>query len=204
MYKLPYFTESNNEVVFKFMQQHAFALVIGNSDAHPIATQLPLIVAQDEKGDIFISGHFMRNTDHHIAFESNSNVLVIFNGPHAYVSASWYSNKASASTWNYITVHAKGVMEFVDETKTIQLLKQLTDQYENQESAAAFHHMSDDYIQKMAKAVVGFSIKVSSVENVYKLSQNHTEENRRNIVAELLKRGDDNSINIAQLMQERF
>ena len=112
MYKLPYFTEADHEKVIAFMKENAFALVTGFGKEYPVATQLPLNIEIREGNKIFVTGHLMKNTDHHKAFEKNENVLVVFTGPHCYVSASWYTNPTSASTWNYITVHAKGKIKF--------------------------------------------------------------------------------------------
>src|SRR4051812_34065667 len=114
MYKLPYFTEENEAKVIAFMKENAFAIVTGYGEDFPVASHLPLnFEERDDK--IFLTGHLMRNTDHHKAFEKNKNVLVIFNGPHCFVSADWYNNKTVGSTWNYITVHAKGKITFTDE-----------------------------------------------------------------------------------------
>ncbi len=107
MYKLPYYTEDNEEKLLQFMQANSFAILTGISDRYPVATHVPLTIdVQQDK--IICTGHIMKNTDHHRAFIKNENVLIIFNGPHCYVSASWYLNPVQASTWNYMTVHAKG------------------------------------------------------------------------------------------------
>ena len=95
-----------------------------DADNNPVATQVPVFI--DEKEDkLFLSGHIMRNTDHHKAFEQNPNVLAVFTGPHTYVSASWYSDKQQASTWNYMSVHAKGKLKFLEEQALLDVLKRL-------------------------------------------------------------------------------
>ena len=90
------------------MKENSFAVITGFGEQYPVATHIPLEIEINEDGKIFLNGHLMKNTDHHKAFENNENVLVIFNGPHTYVSASWYENPQVASTWNYMAVHAKG------------------------------------------------------------------------------------------------
>lgn len=131
MYKLPYFTESDREKVIAFMRAHPFVTLCGvDAQGKPVATQVPVFI--DEKdGGIFLSGHIMKNTDHHKAFESNPNVLALFTGPHTYVSASWYTEKKTASTWNYITVHARGTMRYTDHDDLLAILKRTTDHFEN-------------------------------------------------------------------------
>ena len=201
MYKLPYFTEEDDKKVIAFMKENSFAVITGFGGEYPVATHIPLAVEMNEDGRVFLYGHLMKNTDHHKAFENNEKVLVIFNGPHTYVSASWYENPQSASTWNYMTVHAKGKIKFTDEEGTYRAIEAITNKYEGTETAASFHKLPKDYIMKMIKAIVGFSIEVESFDNVFKLSQNHSSENRRSIVEHLQERGDAHSDAIAKEMQ---
>ena len=129
-------------------------------------------------------------------------VLVIFNGPHCYVSASWYNNPQSASTWNYMTVHAKGKITFTDEEGTFAAIQAVTNKYEGTETAAAFNKMPKEYIMQMLKAIVGFTIEVESVDNVFKLSQNKTSQEQINIIEQLKNKGDENSVKIAYEMEK--
>ncbi len=203
MYKFPYYTEPDQEKVIAFMKENAFALITGIGEKYPVATQIPL--STEIKNDkIILHGHLMRKTDHHVAFEKNNSVLVIFTGPHCYVSASWYSNPKMASTWNYMTVHAKGKITFTDEKGTYEAIKAITNKYEGKETAAAFNALPDEYVIPMLKAIVGFSIEVESFENTFKLSQNRDKASQKNIIEQLKKRGDENSFKIAEEMDRRL
>lgn len=202
MYKLSHFTEEDTDKVIAFMTENSFAVITGFGGQYPVASHIPLAVEMNEDGRLFFYGHLMKNTDHHKAFEKNENVLVIFNGPHTYVSASWYSNPQSASTWNYLAVHAKGKIKFTDEEGTYRAIEAVTNKYEGTESAAAFHKMPKEYVMKMIKAIVGFSIEVEKLENVFKLSQNHSAETRQSIVDHLQQRGDPHSNAIAKQMEK--
>jgi transcriptional regulator len=184
------------------MKENSFAIITGFGEQYPVASHIPLEVVMDEEGKIILFGHLMKNTDHHRAFVKNDQVLAIFNGPHCYVSASWYANPQSASTWNYMTVHAKGTIHFTDDEGTYEAIKAVTNKYEGVQTAAAFNNMSQEYIDKMLKAIVGFTIEVKTVENVFKLSQNKTSEEQLNIIDQLKKRGDENSILIAGEMKK--
>src|SRR6187402_3357228 len=123
MYDLPYFKEQDEKVVREFIDKHPFAFVSG-CDVHnkPIGTQLPVFL-ESLNGKLILRGHMMKNTDHHKAFMHNENVLVVFTGPHCYVSATWYSDPHQASTWNYMSVHAKGVISFLDQEALIRMLR---------------------------------------------------------------------------------
>ncbi len=203
MYKFSYYTELDDEKVIAFMKENAFAVITGTGEKYPVATQIPLHIKTVD-GKIFLEGHMMRKTDHHLAFEKNSNVLVLFTGPHCFVSANWYTDPSIGSTWNYMTVHAKGRINFVDEAGTLQMVKALSDRYVGTQSAASFDSLSKDYINHMVKAIVGFSIEVESLDNVFKLSQNRDEASQKNIIRQLKKRGDSNAMAIAEEMERRL
>jgi transcriptional regulator len=204
MYKLAHFTETDNDAVVAFMKENSFAIITAVGETYPVATQVPLFIDTNEEGKIFLTGHIMRKTDHHKAFEKNSTVLVLFTGPHTYVSASWYTHPQSASTWNYMTVHAKGKISLLDEAATYEAIKNITNKYEGVKTAAAFHQMDDEYIASMLKAIIAFSIEVESIENVFKLSQNRDEQSKKNIIEALQQRPDDNSKMIAAEMIKRL
>ena len=203
MYKLPYFTEENEEVVFDFMQKNSFAIITGCNQVFPVATHVPLDVKK-EGGKIILTGHMMKNTDHHKAFSQSENVLVIFTGPHCYVSASWYVKKEVASTWNYIDVHAHGTIKFTDEEGTKKIIENLTNKYELSGSLAAFNKLPAEYVDRLVKAIIGFTIEVSTIENAFKLSQNHDVATRESIIENLLGRHDADSDKIALEMKKRF
>ncbi|MGB2704261.1 MAG: FMN-binding negative transcriptional regulator, partial [Chitinophagaceae bacterium] len=92
MYDLPHHKENNHEEIIQFMRDYPFVFITGAGSANkPVATQIPVFI--DEKnGKYSLTGHIMRNTDHHKAFEQNADVLAVFTGPHTYVSATWYTN----------------------------------------------------------------------------------------------------------------
>lgn len=203
MYKFSYYTEQDQQKVIEFMKANAFAFITGIGENYPVATQIPVsVVIKDDT--IFLQGHIMRKTDHHLAFEKNDHVLVLFTGPHCFVSAGWYTNPSVGSTWNYMTVHAKGKISFTDEAGTLDAVKAVSDKYEGTEGAGAYDNLPKEYIDHMVKAIVGFTIEVESLDNVFKLSQNRDEMSQKNIIAQLKQRGDDNSVMIAEEMERRL
>ncbi len=203
MYNLPYYKEQDAAVVMEFIKQHPFAMVIGvDFENKPVATQVPVLI-KERNGVLFLQAHIMRQTDHHKAFEQNPNVLVVFTAPHTYVSASWYENKQQGSTWNYQAVHVKGELGFLNETQLLQILEELTTQFENNDnSPAGYKNLPQDYIDKMSKAIVAFEIKVTAIDHVFKLSQNRDVKSYDNIVSKLSS-GNANQQFIANQMKER-
>ena len=203
MYNLPYFKEKDQQVVLEFIHQHPFAFIAGCSeDGKPVATQVPVFIDERE-GNLFLSGHIMKNTDHHKAFLYNPNVLAVFTGAHTFVSASWYEEKKQASTWNYMSVHAKGVLKFLDEPALLNVLKRTTNYFENNaHSGANFEDLPAEYVQRLAKAIIAFEVEVQQIDNVFKLSQNRDEKSFYNIIAKLQDQGDDGRY-IAEQMKQR-
>lgn len=203
MYSLPYFIENDPAVVMQFIKDHPFAFLSGcDEENKPVITQIPVFI-DERDGKLFLSGHIMKNTDHHKAFSHNQNVLAVFTGAHTYVSASWYASKEQASTWNYMTVQARGLLKFTDEAALLNILKRTTDHYENNPSSGAnFDDLPEEYVQRLSKAIVAFEIEVTALDNTFKLSQNRDEKSYHNIIAKLKEQGGDGFI-IATEMEKR-
>jgi transcriptional regulator len=204
MYNISYYKEKDKQQIIAFMKEHSFAIIAGLGNDFPVATQIPLEI-EEKEGKLYLYGHIMKKTDHHLAFENNNNVLVLFTGPHCYVSASWYNEPQTASTWNYMTVHAKGKITFTDDEGTYEAIKAVTNKYEGTETKAAFNKMPKEYILPMIKAIVGFSIEVESIENVFKLSQNKKMEEQLNIIEKLRERNNnDDDLQVATEIEKRL
>ena len=204
MYNLPYFKEKDEAVVLDFVHRHPFAFIAGcDENNKPIATQIPVFI--EKKGDkLFLTGHMMRNSDHHKAFEKNPAVLCVFTGAHTYVSATWYSNPHQASTWNYMSVHAKGTLRFMDEKGLIEVLRKTSLHFEggNTNSSTAFDNLAEEYTSRLMKAIVAFEVEVEELDTVFKLSQNRDEESYTNIIRKL-EGGEADAIAVAQEMKQR-
>jgi transcriptional regulator len=204
MYSLPYFKEGDQEVVLEFMRKHPFVFLTGvNEENKPVATQVPVFI-DERDGKLFLTGHIMRNNDHHKAFEKNPNVLAVFASPHVYVSATWYDDPRQASTWNYMSVHAKGTIKFGNKEDLIAILKRLTLHYENNNPASTtvFNNLTSEYTEPLLKAIVAFEVEVISIDNVFKLSQNRNEKSFQNIMDKLNEQGSDGKF-IAEEMKKR-
>lgn len=203
MYNLPYFKEKDPRVVLDFIHQHPFAMLIGAGDKGPMATQVPILMDEGNGGRVFLRGHIMRHTDHHKALQKNDETLCVFSGAHTYVSASWYSDPQTASTWNYMSVHARGKLRFLGEPELLAFLEELTARFENNDdSPALFRYLPKSYVDSLVKAIIAFEIEVREMENVFKLSQNRDEHSYDNIIAKLHAQGGDGRV-IADEMRKR-
>jgi transcriptional regulator len=200
MYNLPHFKVQDADKVKAFMQAHPFALLTGvDAQQRPVATQVPLLMRERE-GKLFLLGHIQRKTDHCKAFEQNPQALVMFTGPHAYVSASWYTNPQMASTWNYMAVHVRGHLRFLDDQALFRLLEELTAHFENNPaSPAQVSQMPKEYMEAMMKAIVAFEIEVSALDHVFKLSQNRDQKDYERIIRELKAQGGESGLVAAEM-----
>ena len=203
MYKMAHFTEPDRDKVIAFMKANSFALVTGTGNEYPVASHLPLDITE-ENGKLFFTGHLMRKTDHHLAFEQNNHVLVVFSSAHAVINAGWYEDPAQAGTVNYMAVHAKGKITFTGEAGAYEAIKQITEKYTGANNPASFDNIPDDYIRSNLKAIVGFRIEVESIDNVFKLSQNKNEADRHHIIRQLEERNEYPSAIIAGEMKQRL
>lgn len=203
MYDTPYFKAGSREEVIAFMKANPFIVLCGSGETgRPVATHVPVLIS--EKGDkLVLTGHLMRKQDHTSAFTHNQQVLAIFQGPHSYVSAGWYTDQQTASTWNYQAVHAGGLLQFLDAAGLYQLLVKLTEKFENDpESPALVQKMDPAYVEKLMKAIIGFEIAITELGHVFKLSQNRDAQSFENIM-EHLKAGTADAKFLAGEMQKQ-
>lgn len=202
MYALPHFKIKDPLKILSFMKEHSFVTLCGaDAQGKPVATHVPVFVDQVE-GELILSGHIMKSSDHHLAFEENPQVMAVFHGPHAYVSASWYVKPDQASTWNYMTVHASGKIRFTDHQALLNILKRTTDHFENNpDSPAGFDKMAAEYVDRLSKAIVAFEIRVNNIDHVFKLSQNRDDLSFQQII-DHLSQGDAQAQAIAEEMRK--
>lgn len=204
MYHFSYFKEKDQQIILDFIQKNPFAFMTGSFlSGSQVATQIPVLL-EEKNGEIYLQGHLMRNTDHHKAFIENPNALLVFTGPSCYVSASWYSNPQIGSTWNYMSVHVQGKVNFMTNEELIAFMRKLTLTFEkgNEQSLTFYDNLPESFLSKMMPAIVGFEIKVDKLDNVFKLSQNRDEKSYLNIIDKLEQEGGSSAL-IAQEMKNR-
>lgn len=205
MYNYPKYKEQDPAAVIRFMQEQPFVTLIAAANSGRVElTQVPVLTTERE-GKIVIRGHIARKSTHHTALAESGEALVLYTGPHCYVSGAWYSgNPYQGSTWNYSSVHARGPVRWLNNTELADLLQELSLYFEdgNTASTTVYSNLPADYLDQLMKAIVGFEIDVSELDNVVKLSQNRDEKSYDNIISELKKKDGDSKI-IAGLMEAR-
>jgi transcriptional regulator len=204
MYNLPYHKEKKPLVINQFIARYPFAFISGcNAENKPVATQVPVFIEQ-VNGKKILRGHIMKNTDHHKAFEHNPHVLVVFTGHNTYVSGTWYSNPHTPSTWNFMSVHIKGIMRFLDDEALIDALRMTSLYFENNnpKSATIYDNLPSELTQRLIKAIIAFEIEILDIDTVFKLSQDRDEKSYQNIIQQLKKQGEAGQV-IASEMEKR-
>lgn len=204
MYSFSYFKEKDKKTILDFIAENPFAFMTGSFlSGAQVATQIPILL-EERSGELYLQGHIMRNTDHHKALGENPNALLVFTGPSCYVSASWYSNPQIGSTWNYMSVHVAGQVNFMTHEELINFMRKLTLKFEkgNAQSPTFYDNLPDNFLSKMMPAIVGFEIKAEKLENVFKLSQNRDEKSYINIISKLEEKGGESAL-VASEMRKR-
>ncbi|MCB0777475.1 MAG: FMN-binding negative transcriptional regulator, partial [Chitinophagaceae bacterium] len=194
MYDYPHYKENDKQLLLEFMQKNPFVMLIGTDENGRVeVTQIPVLI-EERENKLFLKGHIAKKSSHQKAFETNPDILAIFAGPHTYISGTLYTgNLEQASTWNYISVHARGSIRWMEEEELIQLLRSFTLHFENNNTASTtiYDNLPSEYIDKLIKAIVGFEMEVIELENVHKLSQNRDEKSYDNIVKNLKEKEGD-------------
>jgi transcriptional regulator len=202
MYIPPYYREEDPEKLLEFMRAHNFATVISVSGGSPIATHLPFLI--EERGEtIVLVSHLAKANPQWQTFGQNE-LLVIFQGPHAYISPSHYEKQQNVPTWNYIAVHAYGKAKLIEDENGLRSLIEQTIQGFEKEFMGQWKELSPAYVNGMLKAIVGFEIVVEKMEGKFKLSQNKTKNEQQNIVGSLEKSGNSVQEDLAGEMKKKL
>jgi transcriptional regulator len=195
------FAERDEARLFDLIERHPFAtLLTGNAD-EPWISHLPFLLDRERR---LLRAHMARANPHWKVLESGVDSLVIFHGPHHYVSPSWYGHHPSVPTWNYATVQARGRPVILqDPKKTEDLLAGLVARTETGPDAWKME-LPPEYFNKMLSAVVGFEIAIVTLTGKFKLSQNRPPDDRQRVIGALRAVGSDSGRDLAQLMQDQF
>lgn len=185
MYIHPINSWENEPEIIEFIKKNAFATLVTQVDGKPWATHIPFVFHQDSDGNPILSGHIAKANLQWKSIPDNEDILVIFQGPHAYISSSWY-NHENVPTWNYLAVHIYGKIRIIEGEELIEHLKSLVDNYESgRPNRVSIETMSEGYFQSQLRALVGIEVKIEEVHASAKLSQNRDDVNYQNIVTKL-------------------
>jgi len=188
MYIPKAFREDDIAVLHAFMREYSFANLVTLQDGTPLANHYPFLLDAERGPYGTLRAHMARADPQWRTFDETKEVLVIFQGPHAYVSPSWYVDEfeLSVPTWNYSVVHAYGLPRLVEENTELYNILQATIQV----NEASFENpwtiqMPDEHLQKKMQAIIGFEIQITRLEGKLKLSQNRSEGDQTRVATAL-------------------
>lgn len=188
MYSPPYNRIENLREVADFMRANGFALVITGTGGTLHASHLPVVV-HERGGKLVIHSHMAKNNPQWQEF-FDEDILVVFSGPHAYVSPRWYADQERVPTWNYAAVHAYGTVTLnPDRAAKLAAQRELVAEMDP-EWLPKFDALRPQYVEQMLDGIVTFDIEVTRLETRWKLSQNRGRREMELIAAQLDQSGD--------------
>lgn len=201
MYTPSHYKNTNLNEVKEFLKQNSFGILINQTAGRPWATHIPMELDLDADRNEVLVGHISKVNPQWKYFGEQEEVLAIFNGPHSYISSSWYKEE-EVPTWNYIAVHVYGTIEILKEEAVLESLHKLVDKYEQQSTyPVSIDNLSHDTMKQIG-GIVGFQIKITEIQATYKLSQTRSEDHPK-IIEELSKTKNSGSKEIATMMKNR-
>ncbi len=201
MYTLSAFVVSDLDTLHDFIEAHSFATLVSSDSENVNASHLPLLLDRNTGEHGQLIGHFAKANPHWKNLDGRS-VLVIFRGPHAYISPGWYAEQNVVPTWNYVAVHARGVLRREhDRDRLLDIVRQSVEVYETaMPTPWQVNSAEPSFIDNLLDAIVGFTIDIEQLEGKWKLNQNHSTERQQRVIAGLQLRPDAGSQQIANLM----
>lgn len=206
MYNPSHFREERLPVLHEAIRQARLCTLVTLGSAGLDASHIPVLLAEDEGESGTLYGHLARGNQQWKQIDGGIQALAIFVGPDAYITPSWYAEKARngkvVPTWNFVTVHAHGTIEFFeDPVRLLDLVTKLTDRHEGKRAEPwAVADAPADYIQAHLKGIIGFRLPIARLQGKWKLSQNRSAEDQQGVVTGLRAEGDVPEAVVADLM----
>lgn len=195
MYVPKHFSEDDAEKLAAFIDEHAFGVLVTVFEGRPFASHLPFLY---ERQTNILLGHVARANPQWRHFSNGADVMVLFQGPHGYISPSWYL-APGVPTWNYAVAHVYGSAQALDDPSRIKaIVERLTEKYERDNQPP----WVPTYDQGLLQAIVGIEIRIREVQGKFKLGQNRSAADRTAVVARLEATGSECDSALAGLMKK--
>ena len=185
-----------------FMEQFSFASLVTQNEGALIASHIPFVLDREAGASGRLRGHVAVGNPQLTHLQSGSEALVMFQGPHMYISPSWYASRENVPTWNYIAVHAYGRPRMLDRAGLIVLLKDLARHNEKSFERPWDFDPQAAWIEKLLPQIAAFEIPIERLEGKFKLNQNRTLADRRRLVEVLSASHDPAQRHMAELIRQ--
>ena len=205
MYVPSHFAEDDPAILHGLIRDYSFGLLVSVIDGAPFASHLPFLLDSEAGPHGTLVAHMARANPHWRAFAEGAESMVVFQGPHAYITPSWYAPGNNVPTWNYVAIHAYGVARVIDDPAATRAVpERLTALHE---AGFADPWRLDDqdprFIDGMLQGIVAFEIPIARLEGKAKLSQNKTAADRAGVIAALAATGRADDQALAKMMAAR-
>ena len=208
MFKPPIFVEEREEIIHDLIHSNSFGTLISIVDGEIAADHLPLLFKPQlcEKG--VLQAHISKGNPLWKKHQAGQEVMVIFQGPHHYISPSWYASKAEHAkvvpTWNYAVVHVHGTLKIIENHDwLLNHINQQTDKNEQHyETPWKVSDAPEDYIESQLKGIVGIEIEITRFDGKWKMSQNKNKADKEGIVKGLYDEDNENAKKMSKMIDE--
>jgi transcriptional regulator len=202
MYSPPYNQVEDRAEIVAFMRAHSFCLLVTGAGGELAASHLPCLV--EERGERLVLVMHMARANPQWQSFFDDEALVVFSGPHAYVSPRWYERAPAVPTWNYAMVHGYGVPRVIEErdakhASQRRLVAELDPQW-----LPAFDALPGEYIDQMLANIVNFELEITRLETRWKLSQNRGRGEMELIARRLEQSADPSERALAALTRKHM
>ncbi len=202
MYIPDHFKETNPERIASFIKSHSFGILTTAPNGVPFVSHLPFLYSYFEGSQGKLFGHMARANSQWQHFTADGEVLAVFQGPHAYISPSWYSSPG-VPTWNYAVVHLRGKPRLIESESELEaLVERITCVHESHMPSPWKPNLEGERRSKLLNMIVGFEIEITDIQAKYKLSQNRSPEDQQRVIEELSQSNHQTETEIAKLMSE--
>jgi len=207
MYIPKAFREDEVSSLHAFMQTYSFAtLFTQQKDRLPMVSYVPFLLDNEPCPYGTLLGHIARANPHWKAFDGAQEVLAIFQGPHTYISPSWYeANEMNVPTWNYAVVHVYGRPHIIEDQAIVyKMLQSLVEKHEADFEVPWTSQLSRESLPKLLQNLIGFKIEITRLEGKFKLSQNRSIPDQLHVITALQNSSNEQDTAVAALMNEQI
>ena len=194
VYIPPEFAINDQSEIIEFIRKYSFGIMVTYSEGFR-TSHIPFIITANDP--LVLWGH-LATGNQQLRGIGDSRALVIFSGPHSYISPSWYAVPGQVPTWDYVTVHVEGTVRLSSRDETTKMLEKMVNFYESGSTLAG--KLREKPYQDMMSGIVGFKVQVDRIWGKAKLSQNHSVEDRMGVIDHLSRSINQDEVEIAKLI----
>lgn len=202
MYTPPSYREDDPAVLHDLIRRNNFGILFSSGPDGPVATHLPFSLDAHRGEHGTLVAHMARANPHWRSFAPDREVLAVFAGPHAYISPTWYEEKATVPTWNYAAVHVYGVPRLVEDTAVLRAqVERLVHEHEAHRDPAWDMSAAEPKMEGLLRAIVGFEIPILRIEGKMKFNQNRSREDQEGVIRALEASPDTTDRAVVEIMR---